>query len=196
MMTPTVDAIALLGPPGSGKGTQCRALGTLPDLHHFAMGDVLRALTADSTQAKQVSQAARAGELLPDTLIMAAYRHELDQRMENGSYDPSSQTLLLDGIPRTAEQAEQLGATVNVVGVIDLTCDDEQELRHRLFGRAEEQNRTDDQSAEVIGRRLDLFQQHHPDLLKYYGDRLAAIDAGRSPLAVLADVASELARML
>src|SRR5215831_12692633 len=94
--------IVLLGPPGSGKGTQGTRLAAALGVQHLSTGDVLRAEVAGGTElGAQVGPYLESGELVPDDLLLAVVEHALAEAGAAGGY-------VLDGFPRTAAQVEHL----------------------------------------------------------------------------------------
>jgi len=94
--------IVLLGPPGSGKGTQASALQKRRGIPHIASGDLLRANVRDNTElGRQAKPYMNRGDLVPDTLI-------LDMMAERLSQPDAREGCILDGFPRTLAQAEAL----------------------------------------------------------------------------------------
>ena len=100
-------AILLFGYPGSGKGTQGRILSVLPGFHHVAMGDILRALTPANPLYEQVQSYLRAGNLVPDELVM-----DLFARYVETLKPAPDDFLIIDGVPRNARQVELLNQIV------------------------------------------------------------------------------------
>ena len=125
--------IVLLGPPGSGKGTQASALGEKWDLPHIASGDLLRANVQERTELGRRAQPyMERGDLVPDELILEMMAERLSQ--------PDAQRgFALDGFPRTVAQAEALDSRLGAMGrgldaVVYLEVP-ERELLRRLSGR-------------------------------------------------------------
>ena len=99
--------ILILGPQGSGKGTQARRIAALYDVPHVATGDILRAAIADGSELGQrVEPILERGDLVPDDLMVELIRERLAD--EDG--------FVLDGFPRTVPQAEALDAMLDEIG--------------------------------------------------------------------------------
>jgi len=194
----------LLGPPGSGKGTQATALKGRWELPHLSSGDLLRAHVKEETAlGRQAKPYMERGELVPDALIIEMMAERLSQPDAAGGY-------VLDGFPRTVAQAEALDARLaelkqELDAVISLHVP-EAEILRRLSGRLTCSNpscnaiyqvdtmppkqagvcdkcgsaliqRADEEPA-VIQRRLAVYAQQTAPLLDYYRrtGRLHAVD--------------------
>ena len=157
--------ILLLGPQGSGKGTQAQRISRTYGIPHIATGDMLRAAMAAGTElGRKVKPIYDAGELVPDDLMIELIRERLSQ-------PDSEEGFVLDGFPRTLEQAEalddmllELGSPLDVV--FDLQIDEPTTVR-RLLGRAREEGRSDDTS-EAIAKRLQLFREATLPVIEHY----------------------------
>ena len=157
--------ILLLGPQGSGKGTQAQRISSTYGVPHIATGDMLRAAMAAGTEVgHRVKPIYDAGGLVPDDLMIDLIRDRLSQpEAEDG--------FVLDGFPRTLEQAEALDDMLLEIGspldvVFDLQID-EQTCIERLLGRAREEGRSDD-TPEAIATRLQLFRDATLPVIEHY----------------------------
>ena len=145
--------ILILGPQGSGKGTQAKRIAAAYDAPHVATGDILRAAVADGSElGAQVHPILERGDLVPDELMVDLIRERLAD--EDG--------FVLDGFPRTMAQAEALDAMFEEIAkpldaVILLRVSDEVATA-RLEARAREEGRADD-SPEAIRNRLRLYHE-------------------------------------
>jgi adenylate kinase len=123
--------VILVGPPGSGKGTQAKELADRFDLRHLSTGDLLRAAVRGGSElGRRVEGILAAGELVPDALMTEIVTERL-RALPDG--------WLLDGFPRTVPQADALIALLDELGreppaVIALEVPDEEIVR-RLAGR-------------------------------------------------------------
>lgn len=170
--------VLLIGPPGSGKGTQGERLAERLGVEHIAAGDLLRAEVAAKTDlGREVEAQLERGDLVPDETIIALVLPKVVSAAKAGGY-------LLDGFPRSVEQAvearklaDQAGAGPDAVIYLDVP---REELMRRILLRAKEQNRTDD-NEETVANRLHVFDQATSPLVEYYQGRglLHAIDAAR-----------------
>jgi adenylate kinase len=125
--------LILLGPPGAGKGTQSARLTEDFGLPHISTGDILRAAVADGTElGRAAAKYMEAGELVPDDVIIGVILERLE-------HDDARDGFLLDGFPRTLEQADALGRELEKLDrrlttalLIDVPDD---EVVRRLSGR-------------------------------------------------------------
>ena len=177
--------LVLLGPPGSGKGTQASRLAAKYGIPAIATGDILRAqVEAGTPLGVQVKAYLDRGELAPDSLVIDIIRHRLA--------DPDTlRGFILDGFPRTVRQAEaldvlliELERPLDAVLYLDV---DRQALLDRLGHRAEIDQRGDDRP-DVIAHRIDVFLDQTAPLIDYYRQqsKLRLIDGTQSPEQVAA----------
>jgi adenylate kinase len=187
--------LVLVGPPGAGKGTQAQFIAAHYDVPKVSTGDIFRANVSGGTplglEAKRYMDA---GELVPDSVTIAM----VDDRLNSGD---AAKGFLLDGFPRNVAQAEVLaqileksGAALDVV--LELEVDDEEVVR-RLSGRrtcrtcghvwhvdfdppkvAEvcdhcggELFQRDDDKADTIRRRLEVYAEQTAPVLGWYAER-------------------------
>jgi adenylate kinase len=183
--------ILILGPQGSGKGTQAKRIAAAYEAPHIATGDILReAVSNGSELGRQVRPILERGDLVPDELMVGLIRERL----------AGEDAFVLDGFPRTVAQAEALDAMLEEIGkpldaVILLRVSDEVATA-RLAGRAVEEGRADD-SPDAIANRLRLYHE----LTELVVDRYAVagielIVDGEQPMdAVFADIKDALAKV-
>src|SRR5882672_3551392 len=145
--------ILLFGAPGAGKGTQGKILGTIPNFFHCACGDVFRSLKADSAIGEVFLEYSSRGELVPDEPTIQLWGEFIHNSTRTGRFHPETDTLVLDGIPRNASQAEMLKETLDVVKIFYLRCKNVEQLIERLQRRALKENRLDDANMDVIRNR-------------------------------------------
>jgi len=182
-------SILLFGAPGSGKGTQGKVLGVIPNFFHCASGDIFRNLRADSPLGKIFIEYSSCGKLVPDEQTIQLWRQFIENSMQIGRFHPKHDTLVLDGIPRNVHQAKMLRDTINVVAVFLLKSADEEHLIHRIQRRAIKENRLDDANLKVIRERLHVYERETKPVLKFYGRHLVhRINADQPPAKVLSDI--------
>jgi adenylate kinase len=200
--------LILLGPPGSGKGTQGERLQEDFRLPYYATGDILRAAVKEGTEVgKQAEEYMDRGDLVPDEVIIGV----IAERLQG---EEASDGFILDGFPRTAPQAEALDAKMSelrrvITGVLLIEVPEEEILR-RLGGRRTcEENPShiyhvdfdppkqedvcdidgaklitrDDDKPEVIKNRLAQYREKTEPLVDYYDERgiLNRVDGKQSP---------------
>jgi adenylate kinase len=182
-------SILLFGAPGVGKGTQGKILGAIPHFFHCACGDVFRNLRADSPLARTFIDYSGRGQLVPDKETIQLWKHFIKNNTEVGRFNPATDTLVLDGIPRNVHQAKILRTTLNVTAVFYMRTKDEESLVARMQRRAIKDNRLDDANLSVIRDRLHVYENETKPVLKFYGRKLVHhINADQSPAKVLADI--------
>lgn len=171
--------VVLLGAPGSGKGTQAVRLAADTGARHISSGDLLRAeVAAGSPLGHRVTEYLNAGELVPDDVLLELTLPLVERAAADHGY-------LLDGFPRSVEQARELTARASdrarVNRAVFLSVPRDQLVR-RLLQRAAEQGRSDD-TAEVIHRRLQVFDEETRPLLDHYrrAGLLATVDGDADP---------------
>jgi adenylate kinase len=200
--------LILLGPPGSGKGTQGERLQEDFRLPYYATGDILRAAVKEGTDVgKQAKEYMDRGDLVPDEVIIGV----IAERLQG---EEASDGFILDGFPRTLPQAEALDAKMSelrreTTGVLLIEVPEEEILR-RLGGRRTcEENPShiyhvefdppkqegvcdidganlitrDDDKPEVIKNRLAQYREKTEPLVDYYDERgiLNRVDGKQSP---------------
>jgi adenylate kinase len=160
--------ILLLGPQGSGKGTQAKRIAEEYGLLHVATGDILReAIATGSELGKQVEPILASGGLVPDDKMIELIRERLQE-------DDAQDGFVLDGFPRTQPQAEALDRMLQEIerpldAVFELQIADDPCMT-RLLRRAELEGRKDD-TPEVIARRLKTYHEQTEPLVEHYRTR-------------------------
>jgi len=185
-MPSSYPSILLIGPPGVGKGTQGKILGSIPGFFHLATGDMFRALDKESEIGMEFTRYSSQGLLVPDFLTVRLWQQHVVQLIVNGMYDPESDVLLLDGIPRSEPQAEIMEEHIDPFLIIHLVCEDIDEMVRRMQMRATQQGRPDDADESVIRRRLEVYvEQTTPVLACYDNEIISDIDALGTQVEVL-----------
>jgi adenylate kinase len=184
--------VLLIGPPGSGKGTQGERLASRLGLEHIAAGDLLRAEVAAQTPlGRRMGEFMQRGDLVPDQVVLSLLLPKVIAAAEQNGY-------LLDGFPRSVQQAvearslaEQVGAAPDAVIYLDAP---REELMRRILERAKIEGRSDD-NPTTVANRLQVFDEATRPLVDYYRERglLKVIDANQAEDAVTADIVAALA---
>lgn len=196
MKLPDTIKMILLGPPGSGKGTQAQYLQSKLGICKLSTGDMLRAEVASGSElGKKAKDIMEKGGLVPDDLVVDLIRRRIAQ-------DDCANGFVLDGFPRTIGQAEALDNMLDSENkridlVVELRVDDK-ELIKRISGRfacakcgagyhdnfrktktlnicdecgSKEFIRRADDKAETVAARLDAYHRQTVPLLPYYKER-------------------------
>jgi adenylate kinase len=173
--------VLLLGPQGSGKGTQAKRIAAEFGIPHIATGDIIRAMKdEDSPLGREVKAVYNRGDLVPDDLMIKLIEGRLAQ-------DDAAAGFVLDGFPRTMAQAEALERVLRELGreldvVLEFQVPNRETLHERIRRRVREENRSDD-TPEAIDRRLALYNEQTAPLIDYYRSRhgnVVGIHADRS----------------
>ena len=189
-MTPELyKTVLLCGAPGAGKGTQGKILGSIPGFFHLSCGDVFRTININSELGQKICEYTARGDLVPDDITVELWQENMNARKVLNDYKPNTDLLVLDGIPRNAEQAELLTAHIEVLKVVHLVCADKEKMIERLRRRALKENRADDAREEVIRHRWDIYEEESRPLLAFYpSENVIEVDATQSPSEVLTAV--------
>ena len=180
--------IIFLGPPGAGKGTQAQIICQKLGIPQISTGDMLRtAIAAKTETGLQAKAYMDKGALVPDEVIIGIIKERLAE-------DDCQKGYILDGFPRTVEQAEALGAFATIDAAINLDVPDEV-LVNRLSGRrvcplcgapyhvdrlngekvckvdATPLIQRDDDKAETVLNRLQVYHQKTAPLIDYYSGK-------------------------
>ena len=165
--------ILVLGPQGSGKGTQARRIKAMYGIQHVATGDMLREMKDLPTElGRELKGVMDRGELVNDELMIRLIRDRLSRGDTVGGF-------VLDGFPRTMPQAEALGQALDELGrdidvVFDFQVPDREVLMQRMLRRAAEEGRSDD-TPEAMQRRLELYYSETAPLIEYYRSHQANV---------------------
>jgi len=155
----------LLGPPGSGKGTQAQFIIDKFKIPHISTGDFLRAAVKEGTTLGQEAKSYMdKGGLVPDQVIIGIIKENIEK-------DECKNGFLLDGFPRTVGQADAFETMLEGVGkkidhVIYIVVKDD-ELMKRLLDRAVKEGRSDD-NEETINNRIKVYKDQTMPLVDFY----------------------------
>jgi adenylate kinase len=212
--------LILLGPPGSGKGTQGERLQEDLDLPYWATGDILRGAVREGTEiGREAKEYMDRGDLVPDEVMVGVIAERIDSKEAEDGF-------ILDGFPRTQVQAEalnekldELGRSISAVILINVG---EEEVVRRLGGRRSCPNGhvyhldfdppanegvcdvcgapleiRDDDKPEVIRHRLEQYQEKTAPLIGFYEDDgvLMRVDGDQDPEEVTDEIRGVLATL-
>jgi adenylate kinase len=200
--------LIVLGPPGAGKGTQAERFARSRGIPKISTGDILRDAVAEGTElGRRAKSIMERGELVGDDVMIGIVRERLERSDTQGGF-------VLDGFPRTVNQAEALDEIMKgrdpliIVDIPVPTADLIQRLASRLVcdkcganalpgaescskcgGRLVQ--RTDDNEA-VVRERLAVYERQTRPLVAYYRARptFRSIDGAQTPDGVAADLAA------
>lgn len=177
--------LILLGPPGSGKGTQAQTLADLWQVPHISTGDLLRAAVASQASLGiEARSYMDRGELVPDRIVIAMIQERLSQ-------PDAKQGWILDGFPRNVAQADSLTGLLEVINqaydcTVNLDVPD-QVLIARMLGRGRQ-----DDNETTIRRRLEVYREQTLPLIHFYRDRQRLLSINGD--AEVADITAAIAQ--
>lgn len=189
--------LILLGPPGAGKGTQAQHLVAKYGLLQLSTGDMLRAaVKAGTSLGRQVQEIMARGALVPDDVVVEIVAERIEQ-------PDARKGFILDGFPRTMAQAVALDRMLAERGlsldaVVELRVDEDALIR-RIESRiaatkAQGEALRDDDSPEVLHRRLAAYRDQTAPLITYY--QLQGVLRSLDGMAPIAQVAAEIEKVL
>jgi adenylate kinase len=179
--------VLLLGPQGSGKGTQAKRIQAEYGIPHIATGEILRDAIANETElGLRVKPIVESGQLVPDDLMIELIRERLHE-------DDAQDGFILDGFPRTLPQAQALDEMLADIGrelsiVFGFQLEDQIGI-DRMLKRAEIEGRKDD-TPEAIAKRLELYHRETEPLIGHYRlqGNLVGIHADRPVDVVFSEI--------
>ena len=179
--------LLVLGPQGSGKGTQATRIAAEHGIPHVSTGEMFRAAIAEGSElGRRVGPILASGELVPDELTVALIRERL-------AAPDAGDGFVLDGFPRNLAQAEaldamlgEIGRTLDAVLFFDLS---DEIATERIRGRALDEGREDD-TPETIARRLAIYHEQTEPVVERYRvtGKLVPLHAERTIGAVAAEI--------
>ncbi|HUH89388.1 MAG TPA: adenylate kinase [Lysobacter sp.] len=167
--------LVLLGPPGSGKGTQAVRLKEHLQVPHISTGDLLRAeVAAGSALGREASAVMARGELVSDEILLGMLENRFSRDDTKGGF-------ILDGYPRNLAQADALNALLERIGqpmdaAVQLDVPSEL-LVERIAGRAQAEGRADD-TPESVRTRLKVYTDQTAPVVDFFRQRgkLSVVD--------------------
>ncbi len=209
--------VVLLGAPGAGKGTQCKRMVDKYNVQHLSSGDILRTERAEGTElGAQAQDYMDSGRLVPDDLIVKMMAGAVAKAPESG--------YILDGFPRTVNQAEELDKSLASDGrmidvVVNLQIDDSiimermtgrrscpkcgaiyhvKNLKPKVEGKCdndgEELMQRPDDKPEVVKKRLETYHEQTEPVVGYYKQHACVLEVDAS--AAADEVGTKLVAML
>jgi adenylate kinase len=179
--------LLLLGPQGSGKGTQAARIAAEYGIPHIATGDMFRAAIEAGTElGRRIRPLYEAGELIPDDVTIELIEERLSE-------DDARDGFVLDGFPRNLAQAEALDGMLSAIGrdldAILFFDVPESVVRERIAGRAKAEHRTDD-TPDALARRLAIYQEQTVPVVEHYraSGKLVPLHADRPIDEVFAEI--------
>lgn len=162
--------VVLLGPPGAGKGTQALKLSEKLGIPQISTGDLFRKNISDGTPlGLDAKRYLDAGDLVPSYLTNALVEDRIGQADADDGF-------ILDGYPRSVEQAKALHDMLNARHLKLDAVLDFQVSEHELLARLADRGRADD-TEEVIHNRMNVYRAETEPLLEYYRGELKTVDA-------------------
>jgi len=164
--------IVLLGPPGSGKGTQSKFLVEKFGFIQISTGDLLRdqVQQKDSSMGKEISEIMKNGELVPDEIVIKLIIEKITIYKEKN--------IIFDGFPRNINQAKVLDESLEKISVlldkavfIDV---DYEILKERIISRINEsndENKRSDDNVQTLVKRIDVYKKNTLPIVEYYREK-------------------------
>jgi len=158
--------LIIFGPPGSGKGTQAEMLKEKYHLHHISTGDLFRTAIGNKTELGLKAKAfIDKGNLVPDEIAVGVLKKRLLSITDGNGF-------LLDGFPRTVEQAEALDAmmtelNMELTSLVGLEVSEE-EVVSRILNRGKTSGRSDDLDSNIIRNRFKIYEDETCPVFRYF----------------------------
>jgi adenylate kinase len=162
-------AILLVGAPGSGKGTHGKWLGNLLGFVHISSGDLFRALDKNSKLGRIFVEYSNRGQLVPDEFTVQLWQEHMQRLIAAKKFNPATETVVLDGIPRDVPQAKMLDPHIAVQKIIVIHVEHGlDEIIARMKARALIEGRQDDANEATIRHRFEVYETETKPVLDYY----------------------------
>lgn len=189
----------MFGPPGIGKGTQCKLLSDKYHLLHISTGDLLRSEVNQNTDiGKTITNSLKNNVLIPDDVVINLLFDFLSKNTDRAG-------LILDGFPYTLFQAQKLHAFLEnqlskIHLAVQLTSSNDQELFNRISVRAKTSGRLEDQKSETIWERIKSYSTdvYHLSMIDFYSKQgiLREIDGLNSQNTVFDRIDTEIKKVM
>lgn len=179
-------SILLFGAPGVGKGTQGARLGAEDGYVHLATGDIFRSLDHESAEGQEFLKYSTQGLLVPDELTMRIWSKHVSGMIAAGAYDPDRDILILDGMPRSSEQATALEAHIEPMLILHITANEDEAVA-RILERGKDSGRPDDADEDTIRRRFAEYREKTAPVLAHYDEGIVADIDGLGTIDEVAD---------
>lgn len=203
--------IILLGAPGSGKGTLAKKISKDFDIPQISTGDLFRTIVKeDSELASKVREIMQSGGLVPDEVTIEIVKERIAK-------DDCKKGFILDGFPRTVNQAKALEgiSQIDTVILVDLAneiiidrlsarrtcpnCGEIYSVQNNLENVCKKCNspliQRDDDKPETIRHRLEVYEQNTSPLINFYSDRIFKVSSAGSPEETYSPVKTFLSEM-
>lgn len=200
--------LIILGPPASGKGTQAKLLAQKLNLKHISTGDLVRAEINSQTElGKKLQAYTKSGKLVPDSLITPLLKKHLPR-----------DNYILDGYPRTQNQAEQLRKFTEPDFIIHIEVQDSVIIRRvtarrqcprcrAIYGitlppkrqgfcdndNAKLIQRKDD-TKEIVSERIQVYKKESEPVLSAFRNKLITVDGSKDPRIILDEILSRMGK--
>lgn len=201
--------LVFLGAPGAGKGTQAKRISEKCEIPHISTGDILRANIKEGTELGKLAKSyIDKGALVPDEVIIKVMQARLAE-------DDCKKGYLLDGFPRTIEQAKALDKITTVTLAVNIVVDDDAVVK-RIAGRrmcvcgesyhisthpsdvcdkcGAKLYQRDDDKEETVKSRLDVYAKQTAPLIEYYSDKGVLVDV--DGMQDVAEVTKEIIKVI
>ena len=164
--------IVLLGPPGSGKGTQSKFLVEKFGFIQISTGDLLRdqVQQKDSSMGKEISEIMKNGELVPDEIVIKLIVEKITIYKEKN--------IIFDGFPRNINQAKVLDESLEKISVLldkAIFIDVDYEiLKERIISRineSDDENKRSDDNVQTLVKRIDVYKKNTLPIVEYYREK-------------------------
>lgn len=195
-MSNKYQALLLIGPPGSGKGTIGKKLALVTDQLHLSSGDIFRSIDKDSEIGKLQRKYTDQGQLVPDETTVEIVLSYIKNLIQSGRFNPEKQKIILDGFPRTLRQAHVMQDFFDLKKILVLDIQDPQILFDRIKKRAVIEGRKDDMDQSVLENRYKIYKEQTEVILNTFPVEIQShINADQKPIMVFKDVLDQVAEV-